>query len=93
MFQSQLVNLKSFVMMNLIYVFHVLIVGPLLVKVGMNCNCKGNRNLTNMLVFLGLGVMAYHTYQMYMRFPSKVMELAIVLVVGLGLVLNLGKML
>jgi len=88
---KNLESLKGLIQMNLVSLFHIVVVGPLLVLAGLRCTCKSNRVLSSVLLFLGLGVMAYHTYQMYMRNPSKIMELAIVLVVGLGLVLILGK--
>lgn len=84
-------SLRSFIMMNTIYLFHVLFVGPLLVKVGMDCTCKKNRMMTNLLLFLGLGVMSYHTYMMYVVNPDNLLELSIILVVGLGLILTINK--
>lgn len=91
MFQKELNSFKNLVMMNLIYVFHILVVGPLLVKVGMSCTCKNNRMLMDVLVFLGLGVMAYHSYKLYMYNPGKNVEVAVLLIVGLGLVLSVNK--
>jgi hypothetical protein len=86
-------SLKNFIKMNLVYLFHVLIVGPLLVKVGSRCNCKNNRVLSKLIIFLGLGVMAYHTYIMYERNPGMVKEMSLVLSLGLVLVLMIGSVL
>ena len=49
---------------SLIYLVHILIVGPLLAYVGYN-GVKTDQTLFNILYALGVGVSLYHAYMYY----------------------------
>lgn len=59
-------TVSDFIAMNMIYLVHVLFVGPLLVYTATAKNCENRKNLNNLLLFLGLGVMVYHSYKIYL---------------------------
>lgn len=48
---------------QMVYLLHVVFVGPLLVYVGL-CGAKCNTSVFTLLLALGLGVMMYHAYNL-----------------------------
>lgn len=84
-------SVKSLVQMNLINLFHVIFVGPLLVAAGLKCKSGKNATLSSILLFLGLGVIVYHMYKLYKYNPNDIVVLGGVVVLGLGLVMLVGK--
>lgn len=88
---KNLESIKALIQMNLVSLFHIVVVGPLLVLAGLRCTCKGNRVLSSVLLFLGLGVITYHMYKLYQYNPNNVAKLSAVVVVGLGVSLLLGN--